>query len=33
MFKKILIPVFAVDLFGSSELITVCREPMISEVI
>lgn len=33
MFKKILISVFTIDLFGSSEVITVCREAMISEVI
>lgn len=33
MFKKILISVFKIDLFGSSEVITVCTEAMISEVI
>lgn len=33
MFRKIIISVFTTDLFGSSEVITVCRETMISEVI
>lgn len=33
MFKKILTSVFTTDLFGNSEVITVCRETMISEVI
>lgn len=33
MFKKIFTSVFTTDLFGNSEVITVCRETMISEVV